>query len=76
MRNGYFDEGDACLRMKADYHSDNPNMWDHVAYHNYLTSHIPQCAWCDHWDVLSNVLIIPIVLSILLNGSLSHVATS
>lgn len=32
MRDGKYEEGQATLRMKMDMGSDNPNMWDLVAY--------------------------------------------
>lgn len=32
MRNGEFENGTCTLRMKMDYTSNNPNMWDLVAY--------------------------------------------
>eukprot|EP01083_Nonionella_stella_P207327 753311_1 len=39
MRQGYFAEGEAVLRMKGDYNSPNPNMWDHIAYRIIYSSH-------------------------------------
>ncbi|ETO20735.1 glutamine-tRNA ligase, partial [Reticulomyxa filosa] len=47
MRKGYFAEGEACLRMKGDYCSNNPNMWDHVAYRIIYKPH-PHVGdkWC------------------------------
>ncbi|CAI5720773.1 unnamed protein product [Hyaloperonospora brassicae] len=47
MRRGGYDEGEACLRMKMDLGSPNPNMWDHVAYRIKFVPH-PHVgnAWC------------------------------
>ncbi len=47
MRNGKFKEGEATLRMKQDLSSDNPCMWDHVAYRIKYTPH-PHAGdkWC------------------------------
>eukprot|EP00485_Elphidium_margaritaceum_P012702 CAMPEP_0202706598 /NCGR_PEP_ID=MMETSP1385-20130828/18997_1 /ASSEMBLY_ACC=CAM_ASM_000861 /TAXON_ID=933848 /ORGANISM="Elphidium margaritaceum" /LENGTH=774 /DNA_ID=CAMNT_0049365109 /DNA_START=49 /DNA_END=2373 /DNA_ORIENTATION=- len=47
MRCGYFAEGEATLRMKGDFTSANPNMWDHIAYRIMYAAH-PKSgdAWC------------------------------
>jgi len=47
MRCGYYAEGEAVLRMKGDYNSPNPNMWDHVAYRVMYAEH-PKSGdkWC------------------------------
>ncbi|DAZ92726.1 TPA: hypothetical protein N0F65_012509 [Lagenidium giganteum] len=47
MRMGLYAEGAACLRMKMDLTSPNPNMWDHVAYRIKYVPH-PHVgdAWC------------------------------
>ena len=47
MRCGYFGEGEAILRMKGDFNSPNPNMWDHIAYRIMFSSH-PKAGnkWC------------------------------
>eukprot|EP01103_Thecamoeba_quadrilineata_P019927 TRINITY_DN8303_c0_g1_i1.p1 TRINITY_DN8303_c0_g1~~TRINITY_DN8303_c0_g1_i1.p1 ORF type:complete len:833 (-),score=227.45 TRINITY_DN8303_c0_g1_i1:32-2500(-) len=47
MRKGKFREGEAVLRMKQDITSNNPCMWDHVAYRIKYTPH-PHVgdAWC------------------------------
>lgn len=39
MANGKYKEGEVCLRLKQDYLSDNPNMWDLVAYRIKYKSH-------------------------------------
>ncbi len=47
MRVGYFGEGEAVLRMKGDYNSPNPNMWDHIAYRIMFDAHpISGDDWC------------------------------
>lgn len=47
MRLGLYAEGEACLRMKMDLGSPNPNMWDHVAYRIKYVPH-PHIGnkWC------------------------------
>lgn len=47
MKRGLYAEGEACLRMKMDLASPNPNMWDHVAYRIKFVAH-PHIgdAWC------------------------------
>ncbi|TMW63959.1 hypothetical protein Poli38472_014664 [Pythium oligandrum] len=47
MRVGLYAEGEACLRMKMDLASPNPNMWDHVAYRIKYVPH-PHIGdkWC------------------------------
>nr|CCA16832.1 unnamed protein product [Albugo laibachii Nc14] len=47
MRAGLYDEGKACLRMKMDLASPNPNLWDQVAYRIKYVAH-PHAgnAWC------------------------------
>lgn len=47
MRLGLYAEGEACLRMKMDLASPNPNMWDHVAYRIKYVPH-PHIGdkWC------------------------------
>ncbi|CAH0519359.1 unnamed protein product [Peronospora belbahrii] len=47
MRLGLYGEGEACLRMKMDLASPNPNMWDHVAYRIKFVPH-PHIGdkWC------------------------------
>merc|ERR1719361_122282 len=47
MRMGYYAEGEAVLRMKGDFNSPNPNMWDHVAYRIMFAEH-PKSndEWC------------------------------
>ncbi|KAJ0393705.1 hypothetical protein P43SY_007547 [Pythium insidiosum] len=47
MRVGLYAEGEACLRMKMDLASPNPNMWDHVAYRIKFVPH-PHIGdkWC------------------------------
>lgn len=47
MRAGLYDEGKACLRMKMDLTSPNPNLWDQVAYRIKYVAH-PHAgkAWC------------------------------
>ncbi|KAF4316048.1 hypothetical protein JM18_008665 [Phytophthora kernoviae] len=47
MRLGLYGEGEACLRMKMDLGSPNPNMWDHVAYRIKFVPH-PHIGdkWC------------------------------
>ena len=47
MRLGLYEEGEACLRMKMDLGSPNPNMWDHVAYRIRFVPH-PHIGdkWC------------------------------
>ncbi|KAL7682509.1 putative ribosomal protein L25/Gln-tRNA synthetase [Plasmopara halstedii] len=47
MRLGLYNEGEACLRMKMDLGSPNPNMWDHVAYRIKYVPH-PHLGnkWC------------------------------
>lgn len=47
MRVGYYKEGECCLRMKGDYLSCNPNMWDHVAYRIKFIEHpMSKREWC------------------------------
>jgi len=47
MRVGYFGEGEAVLRMKGDFNSPNPNMWDHVAYRIMFSEHpMSGDEWC------------------------------
>jgi len=47
MKEGRFDEGEATLRMKGDFHSKNPNMWDHMAYRiMYKAHHRTGDKWC------------------------------
>eukprot|EP00300_Choanocystis_sp_HF-7_P027257 c32338_g1_i1.p1 GENE.c32338_g1_i1~~c32338_g1_i1.p1 ORF type:complete len:891 (+),score=218.16 c32338_g1_i1:209-2674(+) len=47
MRRGFFDEGAACLRMKMDMESNNPNMWDQVAYRiKYVPHPHVGSGWC------------------------------
>jgi len=47
MRAGFFAEGTACLRLRIDMRSVNPNLWDPVAYRVKYTPH-PHAgdAWC------------------------------
>lgn len=47
MRKGYYDEGEACLRMKIDMSNPNPSMRDPVAYRVKLLPH-PHVGdkWC------------------------------
>ena len=47
MRQGRFNEGECCLRVKMDMKSDNPNMRDFVAYRIRFISH-PHSGdkWC------------------------------
>lgn len=47
MRQGRFDEGECCLRVKMDMQNDNPNMRDFVAYRIRFTPH-PHSGdeWC------------------------------
>jgi glutaminyl-tRNA synthetase len=47
MRRGLYAEGEACLRMKMNLCSPNPNMWDHVAYRIKFVPH-PHIGnkWC------------------------------
>lgn len=47
MRAGKFKEGEVTLRMKGDWHSKNPNMWDHMAYRIIYKPH-PRTGdkWC------------------------------
>lgn len=47
MRKGYYDEGEACLRMKIDMQHDNPCMRDPVAYRTRFLPH-PHSGdqWC------------------------------
>lgn len=47
MKNGFFDEGTYTLRLKMDFESSNPNMYDLVAYRIKYTSH-PHIGdgWC------------------------------
>eukprot|EP00551_Chaetoceros_affinis_P011103 CAMPEP_0203666094 /NCGR_PEP_ID=MMETSP0090-20130426/3197_1 /ASSEMBLY_ACC=CAM_ASM_001088 /TAXON_ID=426623 /ORGANISM="Chaetoceros affinis, Strain CCMP159" /LENGTH=713 /DNA_ID=CAMNT_0050529879 /DNA_START=21 /DNA_END=2162 /DNA_ORIENTATION=+ len=47
MRLGMYDEGQYTLRLKMDFESDNPNMYDLVAYRIKYTSH-PHAGrgWC------------------------------
>jgi len=47
MRKGKFAEGEATLRMKQDLTSNNPCMWDHVAYRIRYVPH-PHAGdkWC------------------------------
>eukprot|EP01087_Luapelamoeba_hula_P007139 TRINITY_DN1734_c0_g1_i2.p1 TRINITY_DN1734_c0_g1~~TRINITY_DN1734_c0_g1_i2.p1 ORF type:complete len:788 (+),score=172.90 TRINITY_DN1734_c0_g1_i2:287-2365(+) len=47
MKNGKFAEGEVTLRMKQDMYSNNPCMWDHVAYRIKYTPH-PHVGdkWC------------------------------
>eukprot|EP00124_Ichthyophonus_hoferi_P002116 Ihof_evm16s132 gene=Ihof_evmTU16s132 len=47
MRQGLWDEGKACLRMKMDMTSGNPMMWDMVAYRVKFCDHIRTGnEWC------------------------------
>lgn len=49
MKNGEYAEGAAVLRMKMDMKSDNPCMWDHVAYRvKFVPHHNPKVGdkWC------------------------------
>jgi|GEM_PF-83806 len=47
MRQGRYAEGEASLRMKGDFHSPNPNMWDHMAYRiKYCNHPRTKDAWC------------------------------
>ncbi|GBG34893.1 Glutamine--tRNA ligase [Hondaea fermentalgiana] len=39
MREGRFGEGEATLRLKGDFMSKNPNMWDHMAYRVMFKEH-------------------------------------
>jgi glutaminyl-tRNA synthetase len=39
MKNGEYQEREACLRMKMDLSSGNPYMWDTVAYRVKLAPH-------------------------------------
>jgi glutaminyl-tRNA synthetase len=48
MKNGTFSEGHCTLRMKMDYTSNNPNMWDLVAYR---ISHAPHYRTGDRWKI-------------------------
>mmetsp|Transcript_42703 Transcript_42703/g.133832 ORF Transcript_42703/g.133832 Transcript_42703/m.133832 type:complete len:425 (-) Transcript_42703:77-1351(-) len=47
MRRGLCDESEAVLRLKMDWESDNPNMWDQVAYRVRFSPH-PNSGdtWC------------------------------
>jgi len=47
MRRGEYAEGEACLRMKMELGSPNPNMWDSVAYRIKFVPH-PHIGdkWC------------------------------
>lgn len=47
MKMGMYDEGQYTLRLKMDFTSSNPNMWDLVAYRIKYTSH-PHAGdgWC------------------------------
>lgn len=47
MKMGFFDEGKYTLRLKMDFESPNPNMWDLVAYRIKYTPH-PHAGdgWC------------------------------
>ena len=47
MRQGRFEEGECCLRMKGKMDHDNPNMRDHVAYRIKYSPH-PHAGdkWC------------------------------
>eukprot|EP01129_Flabellula_baltica_P010716 TRINITY_DN4558_c0_g1_i1.p1 TRINITY_DN4558_c0_g1~~TRINITY_DN4558_c0_g1_i1.p1 ORF type:complete len:835 (+),score=210.89 TRINITY_DN4558_c0_g1_i1:1691-4195(+) len=47
MKLGLYAEGEATLRMKMDYLSPNPSMWDHVAYRIKFVPH-PHAGgdWC------------------------------
>lgn len=47
MKEGRFEEGAATLRMKADFTSSNPNMWDHMAYRvMFKEHHRTGSDWC------------------------------
>mmetsp|Transcript_16345 Transcript_16345/g.31743 ORF Transcript_16345/g.31743 Transcript_16345/m.31743 type:complete len:726 (-) Transcript_16345:237-2414(-) len=47
MRDGRFAEGEATLRLKGDFMSKNPNMWDHMAYRiMYKEHHRTGDKWC------------------------------
>lgn len=47
MRKGKFGENEAVLRFKQDWDSDNPNLWDQVAYRVRFSAH-PNAGdkWC------------------------------
>eukprot|EP00471_Norrisiella_sphaerica_P011500 CAMPEP_0184501198 /NCGR_PEP_ID=MMETSP0113_2-20130426/46968_1 /TAXON_ID=91329 /ORGANISM="Norrisiella sphaerica, Strain BC52" /LENGTH=774 /DNA_ID=CAMNT_0026889875 /DNA_START=42 /DNA_END=2366 /DNA_ORIENTATION=+ len=47
MRRGYYDEGEATLRLKMDITHDNPNMWDIIAFRIIYKAH-PHTGdkWC------------------------------
>ena len=47
MKHGVYDEGSYTLRLKMDFESSNPNMYDLVAYRIKFTEH-PHCGdkWC------------------------------
>lgn len=51
MKMGFFDEGTYTLRLKMDFESSNPNMYDLVAYRIKYTSH-PHIG--DGWCVYPN----------------------
>lgn len=47
MRQGLWDEGKACLRMKMDMTNPNPQFWDLVAYRVKYAAHVRSGnAWC------------------------------
>jgi glutaminyl-tRNA synthetase len=47
MRKGKFEEGECSLRLKQDYTSDNPNMWDQIAYRIMYHHHVRSGdKWC------------------------------
>jgi glutaminyl-tRNA synthetase len=47
MKNGEFKEGECSLRMKMDITSDNPNMWDLIAYRiKYVPHYRTETTWC------------------------------
>lgn len=48
MRKGKFREGEYTLRMKMDYLSPNPNMWDSVAYR---IKYVPHPHVGDEWCI-------------------------
>ncbi|KAI5185257.1 glutaminyl-tRNA synthetase [Nematocida homosporus] len=47
MKDGHYEEGDAVLRMKMDMSSDNPQLWDLVAYRVVKHPHVKTGdQWC------------------------------
>lgn len=48
MKDGFYEEGEAILRLKQDIHSGNPFMWDMVAYRVLKAKH---CRTGSEWKI-------------------------